>query len=911
MIPAAPQERRKHIRYPLGVTASVALPGGSSRSCLIRDVCAGGLFLSMEGFGGESPLADGQLSRDDEVVVRVDAERDSPREPLAIAAPVARVLPNGMGLKFANLDGPSTDAVRRLVTLVRQSGAARQEPAPATPDPASITPPRPVVGDVMHTTRRLLELDRGVHGRDGLPAVATTKTSADPAAREAVIRALSKLQRSSAFVAPNEDGSLALRDRLSAVWRESGPEISEADGIIIEIVSRLLDAILEDPLVNVQVKGWLRRLAIPLLKVALQDGFFFFANEHHPAREALNRLGSLNLSTANAARDVAALNDLVDRIVTGADRGGRTEGFELRQSVFSEAQAELDAILEEQHASYTENVTRVVRERVVQQSLLEARRGAPAAVPPGAAARSKSQTPPAELMRWLVRIDQLKEGDAVYTRARDGHTARLKLAHVSQDRESLLFVDAAGEKAATFTRQALAMQFRHGDVWVLDASSLPVVDRGIYRMLSELHRGIASKVIRDELTGLLNRKGIEAHIEEALARAITMGSGSVVCMVELDRLRDIVGKCGPQAAGEVLKRFAPVLEAQVRGKGAAARIQGGRFAALLHDCNTETALSAADSFRKTMAGARCTWRGEAFPLTVSAGLAGVDALCGDVVGVLAAADAALESARRAGGNRVQTESRAPHAPAAHAPPDTRVDRVLAGTGLKLRCQRVAPIGADGALAAHYEILLGVEEGASGVTVPGDFIRAAERSNRMPAVDRWVVRAALEWMSRNRATVDSVDGYSINVSGASLSDPGFADYVLECVTETGVPAAKIVFEITESATIDTLPMAVNFMHALKEHGARFSLDRFGAGESSLAHLETLPIDYVKIDGSLVREIPASTRNFAVVQSLNEVSHFLGKKTIAQCVENDAVLARLRQIGVDYAQGFRLERPAALA
>ena len=181
---------------------------------------------------------------------------------------------------------------------------------------------------------------------------------------------------------------------------------------------------------------------------------------------------------------------------------------------------------------------------------------------------------------------------------------------------------------------------------------------------------------------------------------------------------------------------------------------------------------------------------------------------------------------------------------------------------------------------------------------------------MPEVDRWVIQTALRWMADNSAGVDRVDGYSINVSGITLADESLVDYVRGIIAETRVSPEKIIFEVTESSAIDSSPVAVNFIHAMKEYGCRFSLDKFGSGEASLAHLETLPIDYVKIDGSLVRDIAADPRDLMVVRSLNEIGHFLGKKTVAECVESQAVLARLRQIGVDYAQGFGIEEPFLL-
>ena len=195
-------------------------------------------------------------------------------------------------------------------------------------------------------------------------------------------------------------------------------------------------------------------------------------------------------------------------------------------------------------------------------------------------------------------------------------------------------------------------------------------------------------------------------------------------------------------------------------------------------------------------------------------------------------------------------------------------------------------------------------------MPGQFLQAAERNGMMREVDLWVIRNALRWMAENPAKVDAVDGYSINVSGLTLADEKLVDVMRKIIADARVPADKIVFEVTEGSTIESLPVAVNFIHAMKDYGCRFSLDKFGSGEASLAHLEALPIDYVKIDGSLVRDIAADPRDLMVVRSLNEIGHFLGRRTVAECVESREVLMRLRQIGVDYAQGFDIEKPFPL-
>ncbi len=920
MSPTSPTERRRHARYPLQVAARLALPGGQSCPCRIEDFGAGGLFLALEDTGSEPVIAGSRaLARNDRVVVQFDSDqgasgRASPAGSLhSISAPVARVRRDGVGLIFANLDPSSQQAVRQLVALARR-------PQPRAPDrtavdPAAVKPPRAVVGDAMHTTRCLLWLERRMRSADHSPeavsAIATGQPAmpqVDPRARELVIDALVMLQRAPEFLTPDESEPLALSDRLMTTWEAAGLDVTETDAIVVEIVSKLLDAMLDDPLISPQVKRSIRQLAIPLLKVALQDGFFFFANEEHPARLVLNRLGSLEPSIIGIDRWHAIIDPLVHQVVADTGQGGQVDGFVLRQSVFGDVLSQLDDLYEEQLRLYDEAVANVVRQQSKQQSLIDSLRAASVAAETARSDARRKQPP--ELRRWLSRVDHLNAGDVIYRHAQGSRTEKLCLAMVSSDRSKFLFVDAAGNKASSMTPQELAMQFRRGQLWMLDASKLPIVERALFRMLNDLHKRIVGQVNRDEASGLLNRKGLEAQVQQALSSALTMGSTHSLCVLELDTLGEIIQKCGQHVAGELLRNFVPVLESHIRARGVAARLQAGRFSVLLHHCTADSARVVMDALRAAMETSQCKWHDECFGLTISVGLVPIDAHSGSLSAVFEAADRAYSRAREAGGNRIEVAEISDSSAKDHIAATSLISSALANGRLRLRCQRVAPIGADGQARPSYELLLGVQNDRGDTVLPGDFLQTAERENMIQEVDLWVISNALRWMADNPAKVDAVDGYSVNVSGLTLADENLVVNMRRIISDASVPPDKIVFEVTESSTIESLPIAVNFIHAMKEFGCRFSLDKFGSGEASLAHLETLPIDYVKIDGSLVKDIAADSRYLMVVRSLNEIGHFLGRKTVAECVESREVLARLRQLGVDYAQGFEIERPFLL-
>jgi diguanylate cyclase (GGDEF)-like protein len=776
-------------------------------------------------------------------------------------------------------------------------------------DPASITPPPLVVGNLLHTARSLLILERQAKASDNLPDALTDMAGAQPVPPPAmgsksldqVIDALSILQRSPKFTAIDDKGPLALKERLMTTWRAAGLRVADGEGDAVEVISNLLDAILDDPLVTPRVKACVRRLAIALVKVALLDRELF-NDEDHPARRLINQLGRVEL--AEDGRVIAhgawqmTIDPLVDRVV---------HGYERDTVVFKQVLVELESILERQEKHLADNVARIEQERNQQQALVDSRRDSESG--DSSAASAPDNNVPTEWKRWLGRVQILQAGDVVFLDTGGDRPKKLHLVWVSSERDSYLFASHCGDKTSTLTCQELAMHFRRGAARVLDASDLPVVDRGIYRLLNVLHSRLAKKASHDGVTGMLNRKAFESVLAQTMSEAVRMGTNHVLCVLEIDEFRAIVEKCGRKAGTGLLRKLARVLDKHLGKKGAIGRLTKGRFAMLLNSCDLEDGRAIADRQRKSMEKSRCVWQGESFQLTVSVGMVSLDGHNrATVAELIDAAGGAFDHAHAEGGNRIHTVE---NGKTVKVSSESVVLQMLAENRLQLRCQRIAPIGADTSKRPHFEILLGVKDASGEVAMPRDFIQAAERNSEMHEVDMWVIRNSLDWMAKHRSKVDGVGGYSINLSGLTLGDDSLLRYVLERLTESQVPPSKIIFEVTESAAINTLSVAVNFINTLKEYGCRFALDDFGTGDASFAYLKTLPIDFVKIDGSIVRDIVDSPKDLALVKSINEIGHFLGKKTVAEFVENDDILARLRQMGVDYAQGYGIEAPFTLS
>lgn len=304
-----------------------------------------------------------------------------------------------------------------------------------------------------------------------------------------------------------------------------------------------------------------------------------------------------------------------------------------------------------------------------------------------------------------------------------------------------------------------------------------------------------------------------------------------------------------------------------------------------------------------------------YTLSASLGLVFIDQTTQSVDDAMQFADEACYAAKDAGRNRVQEyELGDATMMRRHGVMEwvTQLDKALEDDRLILNCQKIVPVMGDMSqgIDNHYEILLTMIDELGDTMPPTDFIIAAETYNRMTVIDRWVIERVFHWMSVNRDKLDHFSGFSINVSGHSVNDETFPDFVLEQFSKSQAPTSKVCFEITETAAIANIDNAVDFMNRMKIIGCQFSLDDFGTGLSSYSYLRNLPVDFVKIDGVFVKDIATNPGDYAVVRSINEIGHYMGKKTIAEYVESDEILKLMQEIGVDYAQGYCIEKPLPL-
>jgi EAL domain-containing protein (putative c-di-GMP-specific phosphodiesterase class I) len=280
--------------------------------------------------------------------------------------------------------------------------------------------------------------------------------------------------------------------------------------------------------------------------------------------------------------------------------------------------------------------------------------------------------------------------------------------------------------------------------------------------------------------------------------------------------------------------------------------------------------------------------------------------------ILHAAEEACSQAKTDGGNRIQVYQ--PDSEELQRRDNvmswiTKLNQALEDERLTLRCQKIQAIDPKRASEElpHYEVLLGMRTEEGEDLPPSEFVQAAERYNRMLAVDRWVVDNTLGWFKDRPTKFDGIGMISINLSGHSLTDPQIMSYVLDKLLDSRVPPQKICFEITETTAITNMADAAELMNELRKIGCRFALDDFGVGHGTYHYLKYLPLDFVKIDGGFVKDIAVDNNDYIMVRSINDLAHYMGLQTIAEYVENDQIMELLAGIGVDYAQGYGVEKP----
>ncbi|MBL1275913.1 MAG: DUF1631 family protein [Ectothiorhodospiraceae bacterium] len=721
--------------------------------------------------------------------------------------------------------------------------------------------------------------------------------------QEDISQALSKLDFSSKSTI-NENGPRNYRDEVIAMLNQSQNGTNKSLGVresqIMDVASNIFHTLSVDQQMSGKVQQWIGNLELPMLKMALSDDALF-TDRNHLMRQVINKIAQLevlveeeNGNDQPAARNaIRWITDLVNQ-----ESDGSTE-------VFSRAVQQLDVLLKAQDTTYTSNLKKVVSQSQYEDNQLLSLGETPKTIEWEGVSEQEREA-------WIKRVSRLKEGDWLVFDGTEGQQ-RLRIAWIASKTQRIVFVNVLGVRVSVQDYMSLARMLYQGKAYVLDNVEEPAMDRAQYTMLQDLHYQLLHQSTHDSLTGLINRKEFEVRLEKQLIDTRHENTKHVVCFIGLDKFSMINNVFGYSGGDQMLREVSALLAEGLTNKGIIARLGSDEFGLLIQNCTLDDSLDFIEEHLEKLQEYRLVRDGKRLGIGCSVGLVAVSRRSESASDVLQLAESSCGVAKDMGGNRIQVYY-SDHTRLSRRKQimewAAQIDRILEEDGLFLRCQSIVPVSEADHKKQHYEILLGVKSiDGTTITTP-EFIEAAERYNRIKEVDRWVVKTALQWIADYGVNLGYADIFSINLSGISLNDENFLPYIIHQIKQSKVPVDMVCFEVTETAGIESLSDAAEFICEVKKTGCRFSLDDFGTGMSSYAYLKNLPVDFIKIDGIFVKDLVNNKSDYAVVKSICEIGHFMGMEVIAEYVENDQTLQVLRDIGVDYAQGFGIEKPHPL-
>jgi diguanylate cyclase (GGDEF)-like protein/PAS domain S-box-containing protein len=469
---------------------------------------------------------------------------------------------------------------------------------------------------------------------------------------------------------------------------------------------------------------------------------------------------------------------------------------------------------------------------------------------------------------------------------------------------------------------------RDGTEYAIEDSAAPIQDRQgqirgvvvVFRDVTQsrlLSRQLSWQASHDHLTGLLNRQAFEQKIQAAITSTETEEQQYIFCFLDLDKFKQVNDSCGHPGGDELLRQVTALLQTRVRAADCLARLGGDEFGLLLHGCSLGDGQEVAETVRKLIQDFRFNWEDKVFSIGVSIGLVKIDADTSNVASVFGAADAACYAAKTRGRNCIhvyQIEDRELIQRQQERQWITEINQALSKDRFRLYAQKIIPLQEMKNPREYYEVLLRLVDEAGNIVPPMAFLPTAERYDLMIQIDQWVVKNFLECYQqlKNQAKDTSNNHlYMINISESSIKNQEFIEFLNDQLTPDKIPNQTLCFEIPETLAIASLSQTIEFTQTLKQLGCFCAIDHFGGGMSSLTYLKHLSLDYLKIDGSFVKEINQNKVEYAVIESVNNIGHAMGVQTIAEFIEQDTSLELLREIGVDFAQGYGINQPQPLS
>ena len=531
----------------------------------------------------------------------------------------------------------------------------------------------------------------------------------------------------------------------------------------------------------------------------------------------------------------------------------------------------------------------------------------PSAGPKEKDEKTVSEREQRSLQRWINRAQQLRTGDWMRDQDKPDEPQYIRLVWVARGFSRFVFVNHQGMRVVELELEALAQQMRKGIIVPDSQYERPLVDESIDRMVKKVYDQLSWASTHDELTGLLGRREFERMLEQQLA---IREEERALVRLDLRQFRLLNDTAGYQAGDRALKQIADILRSHVGDGMPLARLAGNEFALMLP---AENAMDGARGIVEAIEKTEFVFDSGSYHLSASAGLAPQLPGLTDGERWLKASEEAMKSAKKRGHGKVIEYSLDAHDQA-------RQDQIAAKVAslgdlneerMLLRCQKMIPLHPGTTMSPQYEILISMYDDNGNLITGKDFVRMAERYDRMQAVDRWVVGHVLDWLREKAPDPAHMGGICINLSGHSLNDQSLMEFIYDKLSQKDAPIERIWFEITEASAINDLQSLSEFVEEMKELGCRFCLGDFGTGPTSFQFLRSLPVDLIKLDSAFTKDLDQSETDRAMVKSMIDMAHYMKREVIASQVETRTVLDMLTSLGADYAQGFVIEKPRLLS
>ncbi|MGM0569327.1 DUF1631 family protein [Marinobacter sp.] len=514
------------------------------------------------------------------------------------------------------------------------------------------------------------------------------------------------------------------------------------------------------------------------------------------------------------------------------------------------------------------------------------------------------------LQRWIARAQKLRTGDWLKDQTNPDQVQYIRLVWIARGFNRFVFVNHQGMRVVELELADLAERMQKGLIVPDSQYARPLVDESIDRMVRKVYDQLSWASTHDELTGLLERREFERVLEQQLSRH---EDERTLVRLDLRQFRLLNDTAGLAAGDEALRRVAGILRDRVVEGMPLARLDGDEFGFLVP---SENAAPLVEGIIHAIESLELNWQGRRYRLSASAGLAPQLPVLTTAGRWLRATEEACKLAKTRGSGKYviyqlepeRFEKQEQIAAKVASLGDLNEERML------LRCQKIIPLHKDTRLTTQYEVLISMYDDQGELITAADFVRMAERYNRMQFVDRWVVGYMLDWLRSHSRQGDSGEsrqpGYCINLSGYSLNDESLLEFIYGKLSEADAPIERLWFEITEVAAIRDVHAVAEFIGEMQELGCRFCLGNFGAGPTSYQYMRSLPVDMIKLDGAFAAQIADSETDQAMVRSMVEMAHYLNREVIATHVESRESLDMLRKLGVDYGQGYVIEKPGLL-